>query len=176
MKWILGICAVLFAGTLYLIWRVAWMYECTMWHRDDPWTFPAVSMVSANAVIAVCYTLIPAIVFYYAARLRSAHLPLWLTGLAMSVACFVLWCGLTHWDAVVARPVVFCAESLLIKLMTAAFSLISLASFAICIEPLLMLASVVARSKIFAPLLDLESPFKTVAALRKIEEEMAARG
>jgi hypothetical protein len=176
MRWILATCAVLFAGTLYLIAKIAMMDHCAIWHRGDDWTFPVVATVGANAVIGVCYFAIPAIVFWYAIRLRSARLPLWLSLLAVSVACFVLWCGATHWDAVFVRPVVYCTESLLIKLAPPAFSLISLAAFALCTEPLLLLAGIVARSKLFAPILNLRSPFATVVALRRIAEEMDAHG
>lgn len=171
MRWILVALTGLFWMTLYLIWQVSERGHCTIWHRGEPWSFLVVSTVLSNAVIAVCYFAIPALIAVYAFRLWRAHLPQWLTLLAISFGCFVFWCGLTHLDAMVARPLVYCTESLIVKLLTAFFSLVSLVACAICTEPLLLLIALVSRSHVLAPLLSLSSPFETTAVLRQALKE-----
>jgi hypothetical protein len=175
MRWILVGLVGLFGMTVYLIAQVGQRDHCTLWHRGDEWSFVVVATVGSNALIAVCYFGIPALIAVYAVRLWRARLPRWLTLLAITFGCFVLWCGLTHVDAMLARPLVYCTESLVVKLLTAFFSLVSLVACAICTEPILLLIAMVSRSKLLAPILSLSSPFETAAVLRRAMEE-ADRG
>jgi hypothetical protein len=172
MRWILAVVAALFAGTVWLLWAVAENSACVVWHPGQPWTLGVVAAVAANGIIATCYFGIPAHVAYYAARLWREHLPDWMVGLLVVFACFILWCGMTHLDLVLARPVVYCTPSLLIKLQTAAFSLAALAGCVICTEPLMLLVTIIARSKIFEPILTFRSPWKATMVLREILKGM----
>lgn len=171
MRWILAACGALFLANLLPIGRVAAGQHCAIYHPGDPWNATLVATVVSDAVIAACYFGIPAHFVFWALRLWRDRLPAWLALLGIAFACFVLSCGLTHVDAVFARPIVYCTESLLIKLETAAFSLVSLAACAICTEPLLLLAGMVSRSPVFGPILRLSSPFETAAVLRRLLKE-----
>lgn len=171
MRWIVFALVAFFGVTVCLLYDVGASSHCAIWHRGDPWTFLVVATVAANGVIAVCYFGIPALISIYVIELRRSRLPRWLSLLTLSFACFVLWCGLTHVDAVLARPVVYCTSSLIVKLGAALFSLTSLVGCAICTKPILLLIALVARSRLLAPILELESPFETAAVLRQALQE-----
>lgn len=171
MKWILAACGALFALTLYLVARVAIMDHCALWHAGEPWTFLVVATLASNAVIAACYFLIPMHSGFLAWRLWRARLPRWMTLLALLLGCFVLSCGFNHVDSVLARPVVYCWESLTGRIITAGFSGAFLVACIVCAEPLLLMLDLVAKSKLLAPILSLSSPFETTAVLRGLSKE-----